>query len=129
MLRPVLFLFLFQFLMLAASPLMASPAYTRQTGAACSLCHFQDMHSLNAYGRAFLLHGNRESEQMIEERREYEDKQAGRVPSFADKGPVEDGKAYTGDAGVLPEDWELEKAENPEDGGLEGQTKRSEDLR
>lgn len=125
----MLHLSLFVFLMMAALPLHASPAYTRQTGAACSMCHFQDMHSLNAYGRAFLLNGNRESEQMIEERREYEDKRAGRVPSFADKGPVEDGKAYSDDAGVLPEDWELEKAEKPEGEGLQGQTKRSEDLR
>lgn len=47
--------YLLLLLLLAWAPVaQAIPAYSRQTGAACNFCHFQDSQSLNANGRAFL---------------------------------------------------------------------------
>jgi len=54
----------------AASP--AIPAFSRQTGASCRLCHFLDMHSLNKYGRDFLINGYRETDKMKERRKKIE---------------------------------------------------------
>jgi len=50
----------------------STPAFTRQTGAACRVCHFQGMRSLNAYGRKFLQNSFHETERMLRERREME---------------------------------------------------------
>ena len=47
----------------------ATPAFSRQTGASCRLCHFQGMHSLDKYGRDFLRSGFRETREMKERRR------------------------------------------------------------
>jgi len=52
----------------------AIPAFSRQTGASCRLCHFQGMHSLNKYGRDFLKNGFREGREMKEHRRKIEKK-------------------------------------------------------
>ncbi len=53
---------------------LASPAFSRQTGASCRVCHFQTMHSLSKYGRDFLRNGFRESYEMKERRRKIEEK-------------------------------------------------------
>ena len=47
----------------------AFPAFSRQTGCACTLCHFQNMHSLNAYGREFLENSFHETPEMLRQRR------------------------------------------------------------
>jgi len=53
---------------------LANPAFSRQTGASCRVCHFQDFHSLNKYGREFLINGFRETGKMKKYRRELEKK-------------------------------------------------------
>jgi len=57
-----------------SSPALANPAFSRQTGASCRLCHFQGMHSLSKYGRDFLRNGFRETMKMKERRRKIEKK-------------------------------------------------------
>jgi len=56
------------------APASASPAFSRQTGASCRLCHFQGFHSLSRYGRDFLMNGFRETREMQERRRKFEKK-------------------------------------------------------
>jgi hypothetical protein len=46
----------------------AIPAFSRQINADCRTCHFQDMHALNAYGRAFKLNAFKESKEMRRKR-------------------------------------------------------------
>jgi len=53
---------------------LAIPAFSRQTGASCRLCHFQGMHSLSKYGRDFLRNSFRETMKMKEHRRKIEKK-------------------------------------------------------
>jgi len=55
-------------------PVLANPAFSRQTGASCRQCHFQDMYSLNKYGREFLENGFRETKEMKAHRRRIEKK-------------------------------------------------------
>jgi len=55
-------------------PVLANPAFSRQTGASCRQCHFQGMHSLNKYGREFLENGFRETKKMKAYRRKIEKK-------------------------------------------------------
>jgi hypothetical protein len=69
---------LFLLLLVWVPPAYAFPAFTRQTGAACGVCHFQDMRSLNAYGREFLRNSFRETPKMLQQRLELEKKQARR---------------------------------------------------
>jgi len=52
----------------------ANPAFSRQTGASCRLCHFQGMHSLSKYGRDFMRNSFRETRKMKERRRKIEKK-------------------------------------------------------
>jgi len=52
----------------------ANPAFSRQTGASCKLCHFQSFHSLSKYGRDFLRNGFRETGEMKERRKKIEKK-------------------------------------------------------
>jgi len=52
----------------------AIPAFSRQTGASCRLCHFQGMHSLSKYGRDFLRNSFRETREMKERRRKIDKK-------------------------------------------------------
>jgi len=52
------------------TPTSASPAFSRQTGASCRLCHFQGFHSLSRYGRGFLMNGFCETNKMQERRME-----------------------------------------------------------
>lgn len=69
---------LYLLLLIWVSPAYAFPAFTRQTGDACDACHFQDMRSLNAYGREFLRNGFRETPKMLQQRHALEKKQAQR---------------------------------------------------
>lgn len=48
-----IFLLLFGFSYVVPDNAQAVPAFARQTGLACSSCHFQHFPSLNAFGRAF----------------------------------------------------------------------------
>jgi len=57
-----------------SAPASAIPAFSRQTGASCRVCHFQNMHSLNKYGRDFLKNGFHETEEMKKRRRKIEEK-------------------------------------------------------
>jgi len=57
-----------------SAPAAASPAFSRQTGASCRLCHFQSFHSLSKYGRDFLKNGFRETREMKEHRKKIEKK-------------------------------------------------------
>jgi len=59
---------------------LANPAFSRQTGASCRVCHSQDFHSLNKYGREFLINGSRETEKMKKHRRKLEKKLHGKKP-------------------------------------------------
>lgn len=43
--------------MIVATPSQATPAFARQTGKACSTCHFQHYPALNAYGQEFKAGG------------------------------------------------------------------------
>jgi len=53
---------------------LANPAFSRQTGASCRLCHFQGVHTLNKYGRDFLRNSLRETREMKERRKKIEKK-------------------------------------------------------
>jgi len=46
----------------------ATPAFSRQINADCKACHFQNMHALNKFGRAFKENAFHESEKMRAER-------------------------------------------------------------
>lgn len=61
MLRDCLFCLLLLGWMPAAQ---AVPAFSRQTDAACNFCHFQDVPTLNANGRAFLRNAFHETPEM-----------------------------------------------------------------
>lgn len=76
--KPALPLIALAFIMGTPCEAPAIPAFSRQIHADCRTCHFQDMHALNAYGRAFKLNGFRESEKMRQKRlqREREKKSA-----------------------------------------------------
>lgn len=52
----------------AAGNASATPAFARQTGADCRTCHFQNMHSLNRYGREFKMNSFHETKKMRERR-------------------------------------------------------------
>jgi len=101
----------------------ASPAFTRQTGAACSVCHFQDMRSLNAYGREFLQNSFHETEKMLRERREMEGKV--KQGDKADDGPpARDAVHLNGhleDRGEIEPDADDEMNETPEQEAIESQ--------
>lgn len=58
----------------------AVPAFSRQIHADCRICHFQNMRSLNRYGRAFKQNGFRETEKMREMRRDRQ-QQRGQIKS------------------------------------------------
>jgi len=119
MLRCALFLFALMLSPLMLSPaLEASPAFTRQTGAACTLCHFQDMQSLNAYGREFLRNSYRESARMIEERRERE-KKARAKRDERPRPPLEKLTGHPEDSGRIEEGEDHEALESPEEEALE----------
>ena len=105
-----------------ATPLAASPAFTQQTGAACTLCHYHDMRSLNAYGRKFLLNRFHESGIMIEERREREEKARAQSDKL-DKQPLEKVKGHPEDSGMIEDDSDHEALESPEEEALEEQEK------
>lgn len=111
-------------LCLGAQPAGASPAFTRQMGAACDICHFQDMRSLNAYGREFLLNSFHESARMVEERRQREEK----VRQESDKRntqPLEKVKGHPEDSGRIEEDAGHEALESPEEESIEEQPKNA----
>jgi len=105
----------------ALSPVSASPTFTRQTGAACTLCHYQDMLPLNAYGRAFLLNSFHESRKMIELRR---------IQGWAvneDEGkPLEESKAHIENPGQIEDGQDVEQSGPLEHGALETQEKSEE---
>jgi len=102
----------------------ASPDYTRQTGADCATCHYQDMRSLNAYGREFLMHSYSETEKMIEDRREREGKSAQpRSIGHPEKRPLERLNGHPEDSGMIEEGDEHEALESPEEDMLEEQQK------
>lgn len=111
-------------LCLGVQPAGASPAFTRQTGAACHICHFQDMHSLNAYGREFLLNSFHESARMIEERRQREEK-ARQGSDKRDTQPLEKVKGHPEDSGAIEEDAGHEALESPEEETFEGRQKHA----
>ena len=46
----------------------ATPAFSRQINADCKTCHFQNMHALNKFGRAFKKNAFHESDKMRVER-------------------------------------------------------------
>lgn len=56
--------FLLMFTMPCEVP--AVPAFSRQIHADCRTCHFQNMRSLNRFGREFKQNGFRETEKMRE---------------------------------------------------------------
>ncbi|MDQ6971463.1 MAG: hypothetical protein Q9M30_02320 [Mariprofundaceae bacterium] len=107
--------------MFALSPVAASPAFTRQTGAACTRCHYQDMRSLNAYGRDFLLNSFHESQKMIESRR-----LQGRAANKDDGRPLEEPKAHIEDQAEFEDRQGVEISGPLEHGRLEPQEKSEE---
>jgi len=96
----------------------ASPVYTRQTGADCATCHFQDMRSLNEYGRKFLMNSYRESARMIEERRERE-KKARAKRDERPRQPLEKLTGHPEDSGRIEEGEDHEALESSEEEALE----------
>jgi len=53
--------------LLLADTALATPSFSRQINADCRTCHFQNMHALNKFGRAFKANAFNLTERMKKE--------------------------------------------------------------
>lgn len=70
---------------LMPSTASATPAFSRQIHADCRTCHFQGMHALNRFGRAFMMNNFSLSKSMRQELLERKKRERERRKKESDK--------------------------------------------